>query len=97
MKVFQMKKIQKYLNESIPNITKNNKKGKTIIVSIIFNYEFLFLSLFMVRYSFLLIYITLFLTKMSIILTFVLLSFTNILQSDTEHFLRTFFLKFTFV
>ena len=52
MKVFQMKKIRKYLNESVPNITKNNKKGKTIIVSVIFKrffqklYEFLFLSIF---------------------------------------------------
>ena len=32
MKVFQMKKVRKCLNESIPNITKINTKGKTIIL-----------------------------------------------------------------
>ena len=63
---------RKYLNESIPNITKMNNKGKTIILRGIFIRKFqkvrIIISLsFMVHYSVLFNYITLFPTKKSII------------------------------
>ena len=82
-----MKKIQKYLNESIPNITKINKKSKTIILRGIFKrifqilYEFSFLSiLWYATLAYSCLYITLFPIRKSVILTFVPLSFTNMSQ-----------------